>query len=225
MHHQSGYTKPMGNVAVHWDMDGRDCLVVGAGRTGQRRAAALSAAGARVTVIAPDADEVDFPRGCVIERRAAVRGDLQGRKLVVLATDDPELQQRMAKQAVELGILINRADEGESSDINFLATRRKGLLSIAVSTDGASAAAAALIAEQALAAVADTWEPLLEQVAQERVAVQKALPAGEARERLLRQLVDERSRAAAVAGENELRAHWDALRQQALKDLDQKAVS
>ncbi|QDU72276.1 precorrin-2 dehydrogenase/sirohydrochlorin ferrochelatase family protein [Mucisphaera calidilacus] len=201
----------MGCIAVQWDVAGRNCLVVGAGRTGRRRAGVLCRAGARVTVVAPDADEVDFPAGVVLERREAVAGDLVGRDLVVLATDDAEVQASLSKKAAEFGVLVNRVDDGESGDITFLATRSAGVLTVAVSTGGASAAASGVIAEEALSAVAGEWGGLLALVAGERARIQSSMEAGAARESLLRRLVDERSRAAARSGEAALRAHWRGL--------------
>lgn len=73
----------MTRLPLHLDLTGRAVLVVGAGPVGRRRAAALHAAGALVTVVAP---EGDAPAGCRLERRRYAPTDVEGAWLVFAAT-------------------------------------------------------------------------------------------------------------------------------------------
>ncbi|MEQ9455370.1 MAG: NAD(P)-dependent oxidoreductase [Phycisphaeraceae bacterium] len=205
----------MAGVIVQWEISGLDCLVIGAGPTGRRRAALMTDLGARVTVIAPDANPSDLPASAILLSRHATPADLHGRHLVILATDDPDTQQSLMQAAQALRIPVNRADDGDAGDLTFLATRSAGPLTLSVSTAGASASAAVTIAEEALAAVAPDWTALLEKAAAERDRIQQQLPPGSVRQQILRWLVDEDSRAAARESDQALRDHWDQLINQA----------
>ncbi|MEQ9459714.1 MAG: NAD(P)-dependent oxidoreductase [Phycisphaeraceae bacterium] len=205
----------MAGVVVQWEMSGLDCLVIGAGPTGRRRAALMTDLGAHVTVVAPDANPSDLPASVTVFNRLAAPADLHGRHLVILATDNPDTQHSLMQAAQALRIPVNRADDGDAGDLTFLATRSAGPLTLSVSTAGASASAAVTIAEEALAAVAPDWTALLEKAAAERDRIQQQIPPGPARQQILRQLVNEDSRAAARESDQALRDHWDQLISQA----------
>jgi siroheme synthase-like protein len=198
-------------------LEGRRCVVIGGGRTGLRRAATLAGAGARVTLIAPEVVG-DVPEGVEHLPRVATSSDVQQSQLVVLATDDAAVNTRLAGAAVAAGAWVNRADDSDAGDLTFLATRRSGPLMVAVSTGGAGAAAAAHLADQALAALPTTWAQLLTLALPHRRRAQTALPPGPARQALLRRLTDE-SMHDLLRGEGEAAA--DQAMQQLVDDAAQ----
>ncbi|WP_428386852.1 precorrin-2 dehydrogenase/sirohydrochlorin ferrochelatase family protein [Mucisphaera sp.] len=204
-------------LICEWDIRGLNCLVVGAGATGLRRARTLIEHGAAVTLIAPEAGATDIPTGCVFHRRQASPTDLPNRQLLVLATNDPGFNQRLAERARQLGIPTNRADDADAGDLRFLATRSRGPVTLAVSTGGASASAATVLAEQAVSSIEDHWIGLLSEAARRREMIQKELPAGPGRQALLRSLVDDAAQAAAQEGLAALAAHHDRLIERAFE--------
>ena len=153
------------------DLTGWACLIVGGGAVAARRAATLLEAGAVVTVVAP-------VMGAAVEALAVTRAvrrfevaDLSGVRLVVVATNDAGVNQRVAERAAAAGVLVNRADGGGAGELSFVACRRAGPLTVAVDSGGASAAAAKTLAQSAVDAIGPDWPVLLDEARQRRAAL------------------------------------------------------
>ena len=124
-------------------LGGRPVLVVGGGPVAARKVEGLVAAGAVVTVVAPDIDaSIEARPGVQVERRAYVASDLSGQWLVVAATDDPAVQRKVALDAEEAGIWVNAADDPANCTFTLPAVERRGSVIVAVSTQGESPALA-----------------------------------------------------------------------------------
>jgi siroheme synthase-like protein len=125
-------------------------VVVGAGRTGARRARTLLDGGAQVVVVAPQVDPSLEPLvaagGLRILRRPFEEQDLQGAVLVVAATGVRAVDERVGAVAGTLGIPVNRADDATRGDLAFPSVVHREPVSIAVSTAGRSPVAARWIA-------------------------------------------------------------------------------
>jgi precorrin-2 dehydrogenase/sirohydrochlorin ferrochelatase len=118
------------------EMEGRRCVVVGAGTVGLRRAATLAQAGADVLLVAPDApDELE---GVEIRREAFSEPVLEGARFVLACTDDPQLNEEIARLGRSRGALVNRSDEPGRSDFHMPMYLQQGPVTVAISTGGAS---------------------------------------------------------------------------------------
>jgi precorrin-2 dehydrogenase/sirohydrochlorin ferrochelatase len=168
---------------------GRRCVVIGGGRVAARRARALLDAGAAVSVIAPRVSNEIEALDVVVTRRRYERQDLEDAMLVVVATDDPGVNQAVGDEARAAGVLVNRADEPAAGDFTVPAHARHGPVTLAVHTGGASAAAAAAIRRELSAALDPDWPRLLETVAPFRAAVQALKLEADARRGRLERLV------------------------------------
>ena len=105
------------------DLVDQPCVVLGQGQFAKDKATALREAGAAVRVI---------------PSREYRHGDLAGARLVVDASEDPEVNRRSWEEAEQAGILINVVDR--PAQCRFIApaiVRREPLL-IAISTSGES---------------------------------------------------------------------------------------
>ena len=124
------------------NLRGWPCLVVGAGPVGAGRAEALAAAGGRVRVVAPEACEsaADLAREGAVELRRGrfAPSDLEGRRLVVAATDDRALNRRIVALAESRGILTNNASDARRGQFSMPAIVDRSPVLAAVSTGGAS---------------------------------------------------------------------------------------
>ena len=129
---------------VFLDINGKNCLVVGGGSVGTRKALALVESGARVTVVSPQATDqlVDLAaRGILTLKQRAYRAtDLAGMFLVFGATDREGLNRRINSDAERLNMLCNIADRPEVCNFILPATVKRGDLTLAISTSGASPA-------------------------------------------------------------------------------------
>lgn len=121
-------------------------LVVGGGRVAVRKVTALLDAGARVRVVALSIDAAlqELRAGFAtlqITRQAYDGTRLGDALLVVAATDDPELNARIAADARSCGKLVNVVDAPELGNCIMPAVHRVGELAVAVSTGGVPNAA------------------------------------------------------------------------------------
>lgn len=138
--------KKMQYYPVNLDIRQRSCLVVGGGRVGTRKVKTLLECGARVTVISPRVtSELETLAGQHrIEwlTREYRRSDLERAFLVIGATDDPDLNRKIHRDAEAARRLCNIADSPELCNFIVPAVIRRGDLLIAVSTAGKSPALA-----------------------------------------------------------------------------------
>jgi precorrin-2 dehydrogenase/sirohydrochlorin ferrochelatase len=131
---------------MFFKLEGRRCVVVGAGAIATQKLAGLLEAGADVSVVAPAANVAvqELARsGRVAWTQAEFEpAHLDGAFLAIAATGIPEVNERVFQAARERGVLCNSVDEPERCDFFFPAVVRRGDLQIAISTAGKSPALA-----------------------------------------------------------------------------------
>jgi precorrin-2 dehydrogenase / sirohydrochlorin ferrochelatase len=145
-------------------LDGRRCLVVGAGPIAQEKIESLLRAGAMVRVVAPEATESirTWARAKKIrwEPRKFRPADFKGVFLVVAATSSPALHAQIFRQARRREVLCNVVDDPAHCDFYYGAVVRRGELQIAISTGGHSPALAQRLRkklEQEIGAEYEHW--------------------------------------------------------------------
>lgn len=120
----------------------KPCLVVGGGKVAERKTLSLLESGARVTVVSPRL--TPLLSRLAGEGKVAYRNkeysseDLKGAFLVVAATGDPLVNQGVAKEAEEQGLLVSVVDNPEGGNFIFPAVVRREDLILSVSTGGKS---------------------------------------------------------------------------------------
>ncbi|GAA3724918.1 uroporphyrinogen-III C-methyltransferase [Salinactinospora qingdaonensis] len=134
-------------------LDGRDVLVVGGGRVAQRRIPVLLDAGARVTLVAPEATaslEDLATNGRITWHRRSYRpgdvseGDLGHFWLVHAATDVPDVNAAVAEEAEAIRVWCVRADDRHASSAWTPASGSSGGVTVGVVADGDPRRAAGL---------------------------------------------------------------------------------
>jgi siroheme synthase-like protein len=172
----------------------RRCLVVGGGAVALRKARALLAAGADVTLVAPRIGRV--PPGATARRRTFRDADLRAAFLVVVATDDESLNARVARACARRGVLVNVVDRPALCSVTFPATVRRGALTLAVSTGGESPAVAKAVRRELEALYPASIGRLVAMLGDAR----RRRPPGRDRMRFFARLVTPRLLAEARAG-------------------------
>jgi precorrin-2 dehydrogenase/sirohydrochlorin ferrochelatase len=125
------------------------CLVVGGGSVALRKIEALIASGAKITVVSPQvAPEIEALEEVEIVRREFRPKDLNGKFLVISATDDRSVNEAVAKEAKQRQLLVNVVDVPELCTFFVNSQVRRGDLAITVSTGGASPALAKRIRKE-----------------------------------------------------------------------------
>jgi uroporphyrin-III C-methyltransferase/precorrin-2 dehydrogenase/sirohydrochlorin ferrochelatase len=126
------------------DLAGRRVLVVGAGRVATRRATDLVAAGAVVTVVAPEVSAEIDSSGATVVRREFLATDCEGAWLVVACTADPVVNAAVAAAAEARQIWCVRSDSAEDSAAWLSAVARVDDVTVAVNANADPARARAL---------------------------------------------------------------------------------
>ncbi len=129
---------------VHLDIQNRNCLVVGGGSVGTRKAETLLNCGAKVTVISLQTSnklQALAQTGAItLEKRRYRSSDIEGMFLVIGATDDDKLNQQISNDAEKRNILCNIADRPAACNFILPSIVHRGDLVITISTSGKSPA-------------------------------------------------------------------------------------
>jgi uroporphyrin-III C-methyltransferase/precorrin-2 dehydrogenase/sirohydrochlorin ferrochelatase len=117
-------------------LHGRRVVVVGGGRVAQRRIPALVGSGALVEVISPETTPAVEGHARLGEvswrRRKYLPGDLEGAWYVLVATDSPEVNAAVSREAEKERIFCVRSDDAEEATAWTPAVGRHGPLTVAV---------------------------------------------------------------------------------------------
>ena len=136
-------------IPLYHDFTDETVLVFGGGSVGARKARRF-AREASVVVVGPELPADDYG-GAETVRAAPAPADVPAwfdqvdPALAVAATDDPEVNEAVARAADERGVLVNRTDRSGGRDIGSIvvpATVRDGEVTVAVSTGASSPALA-----------------------------------------------------------------------------------
>jgi precorrin-2 dehydrogenase/sirohydrochlorin ferrochelatase len=131
---------------VFLNVENRACLVVGAGEVGERKVKTLLDSGGSVAVVSPEVTpwlEEKIRHGEVELLGSHYReNQLQGQFLVIAATDDLDLNCRIARDAEQKNLLCNVVDYPQEGNFILPALVQRGSLTVAISTSGKSPALA-----------------------------------------------------------------------------------
>ena len=151
----------------------RPCLVVGGGAVATRKVRMLEGFGARVVQVSPET--------C---GRLFEDSDVEGKALVVSATDDPFVNRRVAELCRAKGIPVNVVDDPENCTFIFPAVCRRGPITIAVSSGGACPVAAKLVRDKAARLMPDDFIAAVERLGRDRERMKAECPDPDARRKV-----------------------------------------
>jgi precorrin-2 dehydrogenase / sirohydrochlorin ferrochelatase len=154
------------------ELTGQPVVVVGAGRVATRKVPALLAAGGCVTVIGPRATAAirSWARQHRLRwlRRVYRPGDLRGAWLVVAATDSAEVNVRVCADAQRRRRPVNCITPPAAGNFIVPAVVRRGGITLAISTGGASPALAKKLRQDLEGFLARGYVRRLKRMAAER---------------------------------------------------------
>jgi len=149
-----------------FDIARRLCVVVGGGNVAERKVGRLLACGAQVEVIGTSLTPALTAlkgEGRIVHRKADYHADqLRGAFLVIGATDDNAVNERIARDARAQGIPVNIVDDPARCDFILPSVVERGDLAIAVSTGGRSPALARKLKTELEDAYGPEYATLLE---------------------------------------------------------------
>ncbi|HTB97354.1 MAG TPA: siroheme synthase CysG [Terracidiphilus sp.] len=182
----------MSLLPIFVKLDGRPGLLVGAGTVALEKIGSLLPTGVRLRVIAPEAREEirELAADGKLEwiERAFEPGDLDGNTIVIAATDRPEVNAAVYREATTRGILCNSVDDIPNCDFFFGSVVRRGDLQIAISTAGESPSLAQRLRREIDEQLPSDLGPWLTEIGQLRREVLATHPRSDARKLLLHAL-------------------------------------
>ncbi len=129
------------NYPIMLRLEGKLVVVVGGGRVAERKVSGLLGTGARISVVSPVAtveiQRLAQAREIVWKRKSFSVDDIDDAFMIFAATDDKEINHGV-KTLAGNHQLVAVVDDPDSSDFHLPSHLRRGRLSIAVSTGGAS---------------------------------------------------------------------------------------
>lgn len=120
--------------------------MVGGGQVALRKVGVLIEHGAAVEVISPDLclelQRLAESKEVRTLSREYQSGDLRGAFVVIAATDNSDINRKVAEEAKKNAVLVNVVDDAENSDFIIPSYLRRGDVTVAISTAGRSPALA-----------------------------------------------------------------------------------
>jgi uroporphyrin-III C-methyltransferase len=182
----------MSLLPIFLKLDGRRCLLVGAGSVALDKIRSLLKTGLQLRVVAADARfeirQLAHEGKLEWTQRSFDPADLDGNFLVIAATDSPEVNAAVYRGSVERSILCNSVDDIPNCDFFFGSVVSRGDLQIAISTSGESPAFAQHLRREIDQQLPKDLAPWLEDLGRLRREILRTLPRSEARRILLHQL-------------------------------------
>lgn len=155
----------------------KKCVVVGGGKVALRKVKRLLEYGAAVEVISPhlcpELADLYRKRQIQVTLRVYQTGDLQQASLVFVATGNTTTNRQVTKEAKELGIPVNVADDAGKSSFILPSIESRGDITLAVSTNGISPALARKIRTNLAKTITDEYIALVNLVGEVRADIKK----------------------------------------------------
>lgn len=164
---------------VHLLIEGRSCLVVGAGNIAVRKIGGLRRAGAVVTVIAPEIHPEISTLDVTIIERPYETGEAANYQLVVTCTDDAHVNRQVFRDADAADVWVNSADDPVNCSFILPSVARQSDLTITVSTNGKSPALSMWLRRKFEAEFDHRYEQLLDLLAEVRAEARYVLGTSE----------------------------------------------
>ncbi|GAM14187.1 NAD(P)-binding protein [Mesobacillus selenatarsenatis] len=179
---------------INVQIQDRNVVVIGGGKVAQRKVFGLLEAGAKVKVVSPEitSDLLRLSETGEISWRPEPYGkeNLEGALLIIAATNDRETNLAVKRDAAPYQ-LVNLADDPDESDFQVPSVMKRGKLTVAVSTSGASPVLAKKICTQLEEMYDEQYESYLDFLASSRKEIKASVKDELVKRKLLTTIADE----------------------------------
>ena len=125
---------------IHVNIKGKKCLVIGGGKTSERKVSTLVRYGGKVVVVSPTAtqkiESFSKKKKILWYKRKYKVSDLNKAYLAFCTTNNEKLNKEISKEAQERGIMVNVVDSLEDCDFISPSLIERGHLKMSISTEG-----------------------------------------------------------------------------------------
>lgn len=181
----------MGYFPFFMDIEGKKGLIIGGGAVAAWKVGKLLPFSPNLTVVAPSiVPELLENAEIVCKRRMFKEEDLEGVMFVVAASDDQELNSRVAALGRERNLLVNVVDDAEACGFIFPSLVKEGKLTIGISTKGTSPQVASVLRSQTAMALPCQMEEILDYLGELREYAKEQIPDSGRRGTFLKEAAD-----------------------------------
>lgn len=171
----------MDYLPINLRLRNEQVVLIGAGKVATRKARLLLAAGANLTVVAPEItaelEQLLGQHGGIWQQSRYTGTDLHGRKLVIAATPDHKTNRQVYEDATAQGLPVNVVDAPELCSFIFPSIVDRSPLTIAISSGGNSPVLARFLRRKIEALIPAAYGSLAEFAGRMRSVVKTAIPA------------------------------------------------
>lgn len=181
------------------DVADRICLIAGGGRVAYRKTINMLEFGAKVKIVAPDicteidqlTNKAEYENRISLARRRVEEADTEDAFVVIMATDDEELNSHMARVCKDRNILVNVVDVKEDCGFYFPAIIKDRDVVVAVSTGGQSPTLAARIKQDIKKSIPENCGFVAQELGRRRQEILEAFDQEQDRKKAFRKLMEE----------------------------------
>ena len=181
-------------LPVFLTLRARRCVVVGGGHVAERKLALLLRAGAQVEVIAPQLSEelerLATAGDITVSKREFEATDVRGAVLVIAATDDLVVNEKVAAAAEQAGVLVNVVDQPGVGNVVMPSIVDRSPVIIAIGTGGNAPVLARMLRAKLESLIPQAYGELASLLGALRERVRAAVPDGVARRRFWERTLD-----------------------------------
>ncbi|OHB86083.1 MAG: siroheme synthase [Planctomycetes bacterium RIFCSPHIGHO2_02_FULL_40_12] len=176
---------------IYLDVKGKRCVIVGGGKVAYRKVCSLKESGADVIVVSPDiCSEMADVEGITLIKTKYEEKFLRGALLVIAATDNEAVNEKVALDAGKRNLIVNVVDHPELCSFIVPSTINRGDLCISISTGGASPAVAKSIREKLEDVFGSEYEEYLNLLTKMRSIAMSDIKNSAKRRKVLRRLAE-----------------------------------
>ena len=174
-------------LPLHFDLQGRSVLVVGGGELARRKITLMLSAGAVIEVIAPDIS-ADVRELLANDEHRLVEAPfspeyLDGKVLVVAATDDPAVNEAVSHEARARSIPVNVVDAPALCTVTFPAIVDRDPLVISIGSAGTAPVLTRYVREWIEAIIPERFKRLAQYMESRRSRLKTSVPDVDRRRR------------------------------------------
>jgi len=181
----------MGYFPFYIDIKGKECIVIGGGKTAFRKIRKLIPFEPHIKVISPDIlpGISEIPDIEIIKRKYR-DGDIDSAFMVISASDDKNLNEGIFKKCRDKNILVNTVDDTEKCGFIFPSLVHEGDITIGISTSGKSPVYAKFLRKNIEDMLDDYYLEIFEVLSRFRPYVKNMFDTEERRKEALEAILD-----------------------------------
>lgn len=178
---------------IYLNLSGKSCLIIGGGKVAERKVEDLLEYGPIIKLVSPQLEEKieTWAREGIIglQQRPFKEDDLDGSYIVFAATDDNELNHRVARLCRQRGIMVNAVDDPPNCDFYVPSIIRRNSLALAISTGGKSPMLARKLRQDLENIIGHEYGEFVDILGEAREEIKKTIPDIEKRKKIFEAMV------------------------------------